>query len=94
MHLGMKWIVSFGSAFVFSTIDNQEIIYPYIFAFNFSGSMCSITFQCVLTSAIKRKITLAGDACSRPPIIIRFHDLHSGDIRRAMSEINSYHEKA
>jgi len=32
---------------------------------------------------------LAGDACSRPPIIIKSHDLHAGHIRRAMGEIAS-----
>lgn len=37
---------------------------------------------------------MAGDACSRPPIIIiRFHDLHAGDIREAVGEIDSYCEK-
>ncbi len=36
---------------------------------------------------------LAGDVCSRPPIIIKFHNLHAGDIRKVMAEITSYHEK-
>ncbi len=36
---------------------------------------------------------LAGDACSRPFITIISHDLHAGDIRRAMGEIISYHER-
>jgi hypothetical protein len=36
---------------------------------------------------------LASDACSRPPITIRFHDLHVGNIRKAMGEIASYHER-
>jgi hypothetical protein len=30
---------------------------------------------------------LASDVCSRPPIIIRFHDLHAGDIKGAVGEI-------
>jgi hypothetical protein len=34
-----------------------------------------------------------GDVCSRPPIIIRSHDLHASDIRRTMGEIASYHER-
>jgi hypothetical protein len=34
-----------------------------------------------------------GDACFRPPIIIKSHDLHASDIRRAMGEITSYHKK-
>jgi hypothetical protein len=33
---------------------------------------------------------VAGDACSRPRILIRFHDLHAGDIREVVGEINSY----
>ncbi len=36
---------------------------------------------------------LAGDVCSKPPIIIKSHDLHASDIRRAMGEIIFYHEK-
>ncbi len=36
---------------------------------------------------------LAGDVCSRPPITIRSRDLHASDIRRAMGEITSYHER-
>jgi hypothetical protein len=34
-----------------------------------------------LVSATKRKIVLAGDACSKPLITIRFHDLHVSDIK-------------
>jgi hypothetical protein len=36
---------------------------------------------------------LASDICSRPPIIISSHDLHEGDIKGAMGEITSYHER-
>ncbi len=36
---------------------------------------------------------LAGDACSKPSINIRFHDLHVVDIRRVVGEITPYHEK-
>jgi hypothetical protein len=36
---------------------------------------------------------LIGDACSKPPIIIKSHDLHVNDIREVMGEIASYHEK-
>ncbi len=36
---------------------------------------------------------LIGDACSKPPICIKFHDLHASDIRGAMGEIISYHER-
>jgi len=36
---------------------------------------------------------LVSDACFRPPIIIRSHDLHVGDIRRTMGDVVSYHEK-
>jgi hypothetical protein len=34
---------------------------------------------------------LVRDACSRPPITIRSHDLHANNIRGAMGEIN--HER-
>jgi hypothetical protein len=53
----------------------------------------SIALQHALTFVIERKITLLGDACSRPPIIIQSHDLHLGNIRGAMGEIVSYHER-
>jgi hypothetical protein len=36
---------------------------------------------------------LASDVYSRPPIIIRSHDLHVSDIRGVVGEIASYHEK-
>ncbi len=35
---------------------------------------------------------MAGDACSRPAITIRSHDVHVDDIRRAVAEIASNHE--
>jgi hypothetical protein len=52
-----------------------------------------MVFYHVLTYAIKRKIALAGDVCSRPPIIIRSHNLHADNIRRVVGEIISYHKK-
>ncbi len=36
---------------------------------------------------------LVGDVCSRPPIIIKSHNLHVDNIKRAMGEITSYHER-
>jgi hypothetical protein len=33
------------------------------------------------------------DVYSRTPIIIRSHNLHVGDIKRALGEITSYHKK-
>jgi hypothetical protein len=42
---------------------------------------------------IERRIALASDGYSRPPITIRFHDLHVRDIRRVVGEIVSYHKK-
>jgi hypothetical protein len=36
---------------------------------------------------------LASDPYSKPPIIIKSHNLHASDIRRAMGEIASYQEK-
>jgi hypothetical protein len=42
---------------------------------------------------IERKIALVSDACYRPPIIIRSHNLHAGNIRRVVGEITSYHNR-
>jgi hypothetical protein len=63
------------------------------FCIQFFGQGVNIAFQHALTSVIERKIVLASDACSRPPIIIQSHDLHVGNIRRAMGEISSHHER-
>jgi hypothetical protein len=79
--------------FVFSTIDNQEVIYLCLFAFNFFRQRVSIAFQHVLAFAIERKIALVGDACSRPPITFKFHDLHVGNIKGVVGEITSYRER-
>ncbi len=53
----------------------------------------NITFLCAFAFVIKKKIALASDACSSPPIIITFHHLCVGDIKGVMGEITSYHEK-
>jgi len=53
----------------------------------------NIFFQHALTSIIEKKIMFVGDACSKPPIIIRSHDLCASDIRGFMGEIVSYQEK-
>jgi hypothetical protein len=50
-------------------------------------------FNVFLAFAIKRKIALVGDVCSRCHITIRSHNLHVGNIRKAVGEITSYHEK-
>jgi hypothetical protein len=78
--------------FIFSTIDNQEFIY-LSFYIQFFKQHVNIALQHVLTFVIERKIALARDACSRPPISLRSRNLHVGDIRRAVSEITSYHRR-
>jgi hypothetical protein len=88
----MMWIISSRSVFIFSTINDEELIYVCSFAFNFSNNMLILFSKCALTSVIERKITLAGDVCYKPPTTIRSHDLHAGHIRGAMDEIISYHE--
>ncbi len=45
MHLGVTWIISSRSVFVFSTIGDREVIYPYLFAFNFSSSVLALFFS-------------------------------------------------
>jgi hypothetical protein len=42
---------------------------------------------------IERKIVLASDVYFRPPITIRFHNLHVGDIREVVVETTFYHER-
>jgi hypothetical protein len=52
----------------------------------------NIALQHALAFTIKKKIALASDACSKPPIIIRSHNLHEGNIRGAVGDIASYQE--
>jgi hypothetical protein len=73
-------------------IDDHEIIY-FCFFHSIFKITCYFALQQVLASAIEKKIALAGDVCFRPPITIKSHDLHVGDIRRDVGEITSYHEK-
>jgi hypothetical protein len=63
------------------------------FCVEFFRQCVSIALWCLLTSVIETKITLAGDTYSRPPIIIRSHDLHAGNIKGVMGEITSYHKR-
>jgi hypothetical protein len=63
------------------------------FTFNFLRQRVTIVFQPALTFAIERKIALVGDACSRPPITFKFHDLHASNIKGIIGEIASYHER-
>jgi hypothetical protein len=85
----MIWIISSRSVPIFSKINDQEVIFPYLFAFNFSSNVLVHP----LAFAIERNIALGGDACFRPPITIKSHDLHACDIRKAVGEKTSYHEK-
>jgi hypothetical protein len=52
------------------------------FCIQFFKQCVSIVLQCALTFAIKKKIVLASDAYSRPPITIKSHDLHACNIKR------------
>jgi hypothetical protein len=54
------------------------------FCIQFFKQHVSIVVQPVLAFAIERKIALMEDACSRPPILFRSHDLHASDIKGAM----------
>ncbi len=63
------------------------------FCIQFFMQCDSIALQRVLTFVIERKITLVGDVCFRPPIIIWSEDFHLGNIRGAMGDIVSYNGK-
>jgi hypothetical protein len=93
VHSGMIWIDSLGSVFVFFHDRGSKGHLSLSFCIQFFRQCVSIAFQRALTFAMKRKITLTSDACSRPPITIRFHNLHASDIRGAMGELVSYHER-
>jgi hypothetical protein len=63
------------------------------FCIQFFKHHVNIAFKCALTFVVERKIALVGNVCSRPLINIRFHGLHVGNIKRALDEIASYHER-
>jgi hypothetical protein len=63
------------------------------FCIQFFKQSINIAFQCALTLAINKKIVLTSDAYSRPPIIIRFHDLYVDNIKGATGQITSYHKR-
>jgi len=44
-HPGVIWIVSLRNAPIFSMIDDQEVIYPCLFAFNLSSNMLLFFFN-------------------------------------------------
>ncbi len=92
-HLGVIKIVSSKSVFVFSTIDDEELIYPCFFCIQFFKQHLSIAFQHALAFVIQRKIVLVGDVYSKPPLIIKFMILLVGDIKRVVDEIVPYHKK-
>jgi hypothetical protein len=63
------------------------------FSIQFFRQCVNIALQRALAFVIKRTIVLVGDACSRPPITIKCHDLHASDIREVVGEITSYYER-
>ncbi len=63
------------------------------FCFQFFKQCVNIVFKCALAFVIKKKIPLAKYVCFRPLITIRYHDLHVGNVKRAMGEITFYHER-
>jgi hypothetical protein len=46
-HLGMIWIISLGSVFIFFMMDDQEVIYLCFFSFNFSGCVLILLFSMI-----------------------------------------------
>ncbi len=89
--MSVIWIISLGSMFIFFMIDDWEVILS--FCIQFFRQRVSIALQRALTFAIERKIALVSDACSKPLITIRSHDLHADDIRGVVGEIIYYHKK-
>jgi hypothetical protein len=63
------------------------------FYIQFFKQSVSIALQHALTLVINKKIMMACDVYSRPPIIIKSHDLHVDNIRGAMGEIASYYKR-
>ncbi len=63
------------------------------FCIQFFKQCVSITLQSALAFVIERKIVLVGDVYFKPPINIKYHYLHVGNIRGVVGEIVSYHDR-
>jgi hypothetical protein len=63
------------------------------FCIQFFKQHVILFFQCVLAFVIERNIVLVDNVSSKPPITIKFHNLHVGDIIGAMGEIVSYNKR-
>jgi hypothetical protein len=68
-------------------------LFIFVFLHSIFKWHVNTSFQHVLTSTIERKIALAKNACSILPITIKSHNLHASNIKGAMGEIASYHER-
>jgi hypothetical protein len=68
----MILIISLRNVLVFSTIDDQEVICSLFFCIQFFKQFSTCFNLCYR----ERKIALVGDACSKPPMIVRSHELH------------------
>jgi hypothetical protein len=64
-----------------SIVHNNKKLKVKTLYIQFFKYRVSIALQHALAYAIERKIALVRDACSKPPIIIKFQDFHVGDIR-------------
>ncbi len=73
-------------------MDNEKVNYPCLFTFSFSNNILLLLFN-MLSLYYREEDWLIGDVYFRPPITIRSHDLHVGNMKRVVGEINSYHEK-
>jgi hypothetical protein len=93
VHLSVIWIVSSRNVLVFFHDIRLKVHLSFFICIQFWKQCVSIVFLCVLAYVIEREIALTSDICSRPPIIIRSHDLHVGNIKRAMGEITYYNER-
>ncbi len=74
--LGVIWIVSLGSVLDSSMIDDQEVIYPCPFAFNFSSNMLVLFLVC-FNLYYKKEDCFGGDVYFRLPVIIKSNNLHA-----------------
>ncbi len=54
------------------------------FCIQFFKQHVNMAFQRALAFTIERKIALAGNVCSKPPIISRFHNLHASKIKKVV----------
>jgi hypothetical protein len=67
---GVIWIISSRNMLIFSTIDNQKVIYPCLFAINFSSNMLILLSNMLYPLLWKRRLRWQVMFVLDPPLLL------------------------